>query len=95
MKPPTIGRILTAVIIGVLFAGALHFDHLKGSKMGREEFVVRQGERFDRQFAKPEPVALELFVGVFLAGCLFGTYELVAFGIAKTLKSIGKSEDSG
>ena len=94
MKSHTIGRIFSAVIIGGLVGGAVHFDHLKRSQMGREDFLVGQGERFDRYFTKPDSVAVELLVGVFMAGALFGGYELLAFGIAKTVKGLGAREDN-
>ena len=80
--------------MGVLIAGAVHLDHLKRSQMGREDFLVTEGERFDRHFTKPDSAAVELFVGVFMAGALFGVYELLAFGIAKTLKGLGAHKDS-
>lgn len=86
MTHRTIGRIATAVIFGVLFASALHLDHLKGGRMGREEFLTKQAARFDRHFAKPDPIAVELFVCSLMAGGLFSAYELMALGISKALK---------
>ena len=61
-------------------------------RMGREEFLAKQAARFDRHFAKPDPIAIDLFAWVVMSSGLFGAYEVVAFGIAKTLKKVGNSE---
>lgn len=88
MKRRIISRIVSAVILGVLFACAVHFDHLERGKMGREEFLIKEAARFDRHFARSGPIAMEFFVGVLMAGGLVAGYELVAFGASKILARI-------
>ena len=92
MKAQIPARIITASLFGVLMAGYMHHEHFKGSQMGREEFLIKQGQRFDRHFAKPDSIVLEAFVCLVIAGFGFGTYELVALGISKALKPLGGSE---
>jgi hypothetical protein len=86
MKPYTISKIITALLIGILLGGAVHHDHVKRGQLGREAYLAKQAVRFDKFFAEPPSVALEMFVGVILAGFAFGAYELVAFGLSKVLK---------
>ena len=93
MKPHTIGRIISAVIFGVLLTWGMHLDELKRGQMGREQFLAKQAARFDKHFAKPDPIAIELIVCVFIAGTIFGGYELVAFGVSKALKKVGDGEE--
>jgi len=86
MKPRTISKIITALLFGLLMGGAVHHDHVKRGELGREDYLAKQAIRFDKFFSKPPSIALEMFVGVILAGFAFGAYELVAFGLSKALK---------
>jgi hypothetical protein len=94
MKLRTIGRIISAVILGVLLAGFAHLEGVKRGQMGRDAFLATQGERFDRHYAKSDPIVVEVFASLIMAGVVFGAYELVAFGISKALKSVCSAEES-
>ena len=74
--------------MGILLGALVHHDHTKGGLMGREAYLAKQAARFDRHFARPDPLAAELFAGVILAGLSLGVYELVAFGLSRILKKI-------
>lgn len=89
MKTRIISRIVSALVLGILFGLSIHFDDLKWQQKGREEFLKEQASRFDRLFFKPKPIAPWLFVGVSTAVFVFGVYELIAFGISKTVKKGG------
>ena len=74
---------LSAVVFGVLVSAAVNHDFKSRRQMGREDFLARQAARFDKQIAKPTPVAITYIVGVMMAGAAAAGYELVAFGISK------------
>ncbi len=88
MKSRVIRISISAVIFGLLFAGGIHRDHLKGRQLGREKFLAKQAIRFDRHFASPDSIGIQGLACVFFAGGLFSAYELVAFGISKALKKV-------
>ena len=89
MKPRVIGRVISAIIFGALLTCLVRLDHVKGRILGREAFLAKQEARFDRHFARLHPIALELAVGLFMSGTVFGAYELSAFGITKLLSKAG------
>jgi len=89
MKPGSIARMISIILFGVLLGCAVHFGHVKRGRMTREGFLVKQGERFDRHFAKPDPIVIEVLVCAFITGIVFGAYELVAFGLSRALGGAG------
>ena len=93
MKPRTIGRIIAALVVGVALGGAMHLEEVKRGQMGREEFLAKQAIRFDKHYAKPDSVAIDIIVCVFMASAVFGIYELIAFGASKVLKSVGGGDE--
>ena len=94
MKPRTIGKLLSAVILGLLVSVAVNHEDGSRQQMGREAFLARQAARFDRRNAKPASVAVTLIIGVMMAGVAFGAYELVAFGISKVAEKACRGNES-
>jgi hypothetical protein len=94
MKSRTVGGMISALIFGVLFAGAMHLDHEKTAQRGREAFLAKEAVRFNRHFAKPDPIGIEIFVSVCMSGAVFGAYELVAFGVSKALRSTKANDEN-
>ena len=62
--------------------------------MRREEFLAKQAARFDKQYAKPTPIIVELIACFLLSGAVFGAYELVAFGVSKVAEKFDNGEES-
>jgi hypothetical protein len=87
MKPHTIGRMISAVILGALLAGFAHLEGVKRGELGRDQFLATQATRFDRHYAKPDSIVVEVFASLIMAGVVFGAYELVAFVLSKALES--------
>ena len=56
--------------------------------MGRDAFLAKEAARYDRIFAHPVSVVIDVIVGLFLLGVLFVTYELIAFVVLKILERI-------
>ena len=94
MKAQIPARLIAALLFGILMAGLVHREHVNGSQMGREEYLIKQARRFDRHFAHPDPVILEAFAGIIIAGCGFGAYELVVLAISKALKPLCDTEQT-
>ena len=88
MRHRIIGWAITASTFGVLLAGAMHLEHLRGAHLGREAFLEKQAARYDRHFAKSDPIIAEIAVGVITTGIIFGIYELVATGVSQVFKRL-------
>jgi hypothetical protein len=92
MKPYAIGRIITVLILGLLMGLSFYHRQTQYQAMGRDEYLKKQGVRFDRVYADPPPIAVAVVTCVVMTGCFIGVYELVAFGFSKLFK---KNERSG
>ena len=85
MKNRIISRVISASVFGIIAACAMHIDHAKRGLMGREAFLAKQAARYDRHFAHPESLVIDVIACLFLLGILFAAYELIAFVGAKVL----------
>ena len=74
--------------MGILIGTVSHFDYVKRGQMGRDEFLAKQSTRYDKFFAKPSPMAVDLVAGTIAAAGIYGTYELIAFGLAFALRKL-------
>jgi hypothetical protein len=86
MKPRTISKLIAIVFSGILLGGAVHHAHVKRGQLGREDFLAKQADRFDKFYVKPPHIAVEMLVCVIMAGGAVGAYELVVFGLSKLFK---------
>jgi hypothetical protein len=86
MNHRTIGRIIAAMIIGIIVAVWFHYDHVSRGRLGREKFLAQQDSRFTRFYERPKPFAFELLTLVFATGAVFSGYELLALGLSEILK---------
>ena len=83
MKPRTIGKLCAALILGILLSLLVQHDYTRRAQIPREDYLAKQAARYDRQIARPTPFAFTFIFSLVLAGVVFGTYELVGFGISK------------
>lgn len=88
MKHRIIGGAIAVMIIGFVMALAMHHDEVNRGQLGREEFLAKQGERYDKYFAKSDPFGREVIQCVIASGLFVGAYELVALGISWTLRRL-------
>ena len=86
MKSRIIGKAMSVVIVSMLLAWAMHLYQTSRGHLGREEYLAKQAERFDRHYAKTDPFVFDLIGCMFLAVPLLGAYEGMAWLISKTLK---------
>lgn len=87
MERNVLARMIAVVVIGMLFASYINYDQKKWRKSGRDAFLANEGKRFDEYMAKQQPFALTAFGALFVAGFLFGFYELLVVVLSAVLKS--------
>jgi hypothetical protein len=86
----TKARVLSALVLAVLFGLDHHNRTTNRHALGKESFLAYEGRYFDRFYAKPShPLFWDLSSVIFM-GTVFGGYELLAFG---TYKLINSGED--
>ena len=56
--------------------------------MGREAFLAKETARYDRDFANPHSIVIEVIAGLILIGICLAAYELIAFAVLKILERI-------
>ena len=88
MKHRIISGAIAAMIIGIVMALAMHHDEINRGQLGREEFLAKQGVRYDKYFSKPDPIGGEMIQCMIATGVFVGAYELVALGISWTLRRL-------
>ena len=98
MKPSLIAKIVSIIIFGIAFGSIGHIANMRAGKMGRDAYIARRtadaGRQFDRHIANPRPLIIDGFVGIYMAGALFGAYELVGFGLSKAFRKSGHGRRS-
>src|ERR1700687_2807344 len=71
------GRLLAAVLLGSAFGVAAHLDYASKRSSGRQVFLERQAQRFDRYISKPH--TFDVIGGILFIGAAVGAYELIAW----------------
>lgn len=56
--------------------------------MGRDAFLAKEAVRYDRHFAQPDSIVIDVIAYLFLLGVLLVAYELIAFVVLKILEKI-------
>jgi hypothetical protein len=93
MKSRIIGKAVSVVVVGMLLALSLHRYHTSRGQMGREAFLAKQAERFDKHMAKPDPFISNVIGVMLLAVPLLGVYEGIGWAVSRTLKRM--DEENG
>jgi hypothetical protein len=94
MKSHIIGKAMAVVLVSMFLAWGMHRFQASRGHLGREEYLVKQGERFDKHYAKPDPFMADLMGCMFIAVPLLGLYEGLAWLISKTLKGMDEKSSS-
>jgi hypothetical protein len=84
----TLSKIISAGILAVIAGFVSHIAHVKGGQMGREAFLAKEAARYDRYFANPPSIVIEVIVCLILIGICLVAYELIAFVVLKILERI-------
>jgi hypothetical protein len=76
MTVRTRSRLLAALAVSVLVsAGAYRLD-LRNHAIGKQAFLARQADVFDKTYAQLHPIS-HFLIGVSAAGAFLGAYELI------------------
>jgi hypothetical protein len=86
MKRHAISRLLTAVLLGILFGSHMHHDYVMWNQRGRDAYISHQMHRFDIYMATPQAAGVTILGATFIAIGLFGVYEAIALGLSTVLK---------
>lgn len=89
MNSYIMSRLIAILLIGILLGVAVYHQRdkarVKAQQLGREDYLARQSLQFDRLSTDSTAITQEAAASVVVSGCLFGVYELVAFGILRIL----------
>jgi hypothetical protein len=88
MKSRIIGKIVSLVLLSMLIAWASHHRESNNGQMGREAYLAKQAERFDRHYAKPDSFFALAIGCLILAVPTFGLYEGMAWMISRAFKGV-------
>jgi len=94
MKVRIIGKIVSLAVVCMLLAWAMHQFQINRGQMGREEYLAKQAQRFDKHYAKPDPYVFDLIGFSILAVPTFVLYEGLAWVVATSLKGIDEQSRS-
>jgi len=79
MNSRIFGKLIAILFFAVLYTWMVRLLHTHYMDMGRDAFMAKEGDRYDRLYTHNHSVVLEFIVCGILACILFGIYELVAF----------------
>ena len=79
-----VDRILSALLLALLFAAYIHHDYTKWTNLGRDAFLANQSNRFDHHITQSHWIPM--IIGIFIVISVFLVlYELLAALFGKFL----------
>jgi len=80
----TIGieRIVSALIIALLFGTYMHHDYTKWNFFGRDAYLAHEATHFDHSIAQPH-LGTPIFAAIIVFAAIFITYELLSAAFGK------------
>jgi predicted PurR-regulated permease PerM len=81
-------RLIAVVLVGVAFGIFFYQDHQKFHNMGRDAYMARQGQQWDRLYADTSAKGLTIVSGCVIAALAVGIYELIAGIVHLVLKKL-------
>ena len=94
MKSRIIGKAVAVVVLTVLLSLVMHYYQTSRGQKGREAFLAREAERFDKHYAKPDPFTVNLIGCLLVAVPILGLYEGMAWIISKAFRGVDESNPS-
>jgi uncharacterized membrane protein len=83
-----ISRIFAVLLLSLVIGALIHHNQERGYHMGKQAFMDKQSQAFDKQYAKPHPAfAMILGMAIVLLP-IFGIYELLASLIYKLIAAL-------
>ena len=84
MKTSGTGRVLAAVLVGIVFGIYRHYTQIVMLQKGRDAYLAAQSRHFD-SVANDHSSFSMIIAGVILSALAFGVYELVAAGFTRLI----------
>ena len=81
-------RLLTILLIGILFGVLINRDNEKWRRLGREAYIDHQLAEFNSNKAEPPSPAIMIIASVILSAFLFGLYELLVFLLSAAVRKL-------
>lgn len=86
-------RCIVVFFFTLLFALFIRADLRRMNREGRDKYLQRQAQRFDRTSKTPFPGVVAVVGAFFVAVPFFCLYELFVFLAAKLLKALGIQDE--
>ena len=86
MKTHVASKTIAASLLGLLLGIVIHNYRYNLNKLGRESYVARSADEFDRSFAILPSLGLDILKCIILAGFVFAIYELIVLAISAIFK---------
>jgi hypothetical protein len=91
MKTKIISELFSVVTIGGSLGLFMNGSHQKWHRLGREAFLARESQNFDKIYANPAPAVHLVLVWLLFALLLYALYKCIAVIAAKILSSITRN----
>lgn len=96
MNRNLIARSIAALLLGILLGTYVDYDEQKTRQMSREQYLAREGRKFDDSVANPTPRAAMVIGGVLVTGFFLIVYELIVMLLSALQRATGQPpEKSG
>jgi hypothetical protein len=83
-----VSKIISAGILAVICGCILHLVDAGKGQMGREAYLAGQAARYDRDYAQPHSMIIQVIACLIVIGVCLAAYELIAFVVLKILEKI-------
>jgi hypothetical protein len=87
MNNRTLSRWIAAGLMVLVLAGAVYLDQGRRGQMGREEFLAKEADRYDRFYVKPD-LGRDIFGALLVSGTFLAIYEIVGYGTLAFLDTV-------
>jgi hypothetical protein len=91
MRTRFTARVLAAIILGIVFWAGVALEDAADRGKGKQAFLVRQAERFDKVITRGHMRVSSCISAVAFVGAGVAAYELVGLAIYSVIRPRGKS----
>jgi hypothetical protein len=92
MKRRLVAKLIAAAIVVMVIAWIGRSSETRDRKIGMEEYITKKAASYERAIARPNSLAGDIFVALFLFGAFVGSYEIIAFAVGKGINSLWPQE---
>jgi hypothetical protein len=92
-------RVVVALLLGALLGygvgKSLESDAERGKNLTLKQYVADFESYKEDLVSSEEPMAATVVVGMIMVALMFGTYELLAFGVGRVLQAVAPRRSPG